>query len=166
MKSWNILYWLRFRNNVWTQCLNGWSAIDTSRSYLVLYVAAKHRRVGQNLCRKLLATTFLDPKIAKESISVVESCHRSRAGALWRHFQTISISNSQQPDHACMNFHSVTQRIQYMHAWSWSAWSEFHLSGWFGACMAGGQPGSDMAAAWLGTGKSCKTKALLKNRPT
>eukprot|EP01048_Picozoa_sp_COSAG05_P026277 COSAG05_NODE_7084_length_857_cov_2.055409_1_plen_41_part_10 len=32
----------------------------------LLYVAAKPRRVGQNLCRKQLASTFLDPKIAKE----------------------------------------------------------------------------------------------------
>eukprot|EP01048_Picozoa_sp_COSAG05_P043936 COSAG05_NODE_24580_length_246_cov_8.802721_1_plen_46_part_10 len=38
----------------------------TGLGYL-LYVAAKPRRVGQNLCRKQLASTFLDPKIAKES---------------------------------------------------------------------------------------------------
>ena len=82
----------------------------------VLYDAAESRRGGSEFVQKKTGATFLDPKIAKESISVVQSCHRSRAGALWRHFQTISISNSQQPDHACMNFHSVTQRIQYMHA--------------------------------------------------
>eukprot|EP01048_Picozoa_sp_COSAG05_P013351 COSAG05_NODE_1414_length_4943_cov_9.634806_2_plen_101_part_00 len=46
----------------------------------------------------------IDPKIGKESISVIESYHRSRADALHGHFQTKSISNRQQPDHACMNF--------------------------------------------------------------
>ena len=87
-----------------------------SYSYL-LYVAAKPRRVGQNLCRKQLASTFLDPKIAKESISVIESCHRSRADALQGHFQPTSISNRQQPDHACINFClSHSENSVQMHA--------------------------------------------------
>ena len=77
----------------------------------------KPRRVGQNLCRKQLASTFLDPKIAKESISVIESCHRSCADALQAHFLKISISNRQQPDHACMNFClSHSENSVQMHA--------------------------------------------------
>ena len=84
---------------------------------LVLYVAAKPRRVGQNLCRKQLASTFLDSKIAKESISVIESCHRSRADALQGHFRPTSISNSQQPDQACINFClSHSENSVQMHA--------------------------------------------------
>ena len=72
---------------------------------------------GQNLCRKKLASTFLDPKIAKESISVIESCHRSRADALQGHFRPTSISNSQQPDHACINFClSHSENSVQMHA--------------------------------------------------
>ena len=83
----------------------------------VLYVAAKPRRVGQNLCRKQLASTFLDPKIAKESISAIESCHRSRADALQDHFQPTSIYNCQQPDHACINFClSHSENSVQMHA--------------------------------------------------
>ena len=83
----------------------------------VLYVAAKPRRVGQNLCRKQLASTFLDPKIAKESISAIESCHRSRADALQDHFQPTSIYNCQQPDHACINFClSHSENSLQMHA--------------------------------------------------
>ena len=84
---------------------------------LYMYVAAKPRRVGQNLFRKQLASTFLDPKIDKESISVIESYHRSRADALHGHFQTKSISNRQQPDHACMNFClSHSENSVQMHA--------------------------------------------------
>ena len=83
----------------------------------ILYVAAKPRRVGQNLCRKQLASTFLDPKIAKESISAIESCHRSRADALQDHFQPTSIYNCQQPDHACINFClSHSENSVQMHA--------------------------------------------------
>ena len=83
----------------------------------VLYGAAKPRRVGQNLCRKQLASTFLDPKIAKESISAIESCHRSRADALQDHFQPTSIYNCQQPDHACINFClSHSENSVQMHA--------------------------------------------------
>ena len=85
--------------------------------YYLLYVAAKPRRVGQNLCRKQLASTFLDPKIAKESISAIESCHRSRADALQDHFQPTSIYNCQQPDHACINFClSHSENSVQMHA--------------------------------------------------
>ena len=91
-------------------------SFDTCTLY-VLYVAAKPRRVGQNLCRKQLASTFLDPKIAKESISAIESCHRSRADALQDHFQPTSIYNCQQPDHACINFClSHSENSVQMHA--------------------------------------------------
>eukprot|EP01048_Picozoa_sp_COSAG05_P010402 COSAG05_NODE_912_length_6631_cov_192.387171_4_plen_177_part_00 len=75
------------------------------------------RRVGQNLCRKQLASTCLNSKIAKESISVIESCHRSRADALQGHFQATSISNRQQPDHACINLClSHSENSVQMHA--------------------------------------------------
>ena len=82
-----------------------------------MYGAAESRGGGQNLCRKKLASTFLDPKIAKESISVIESCHRSRADALQGHFRPTSISNRQQPDHACINFClSHSENSVQMHA--------------------------------------------------
>ena len=69
------------------------------------------------MCRKQLASTFLDPKIAKESISAIESCHRSRADALQDHFQPTSIYNCQQPDHACINFClSHSENSVQMHA--------------------------------------------------
>ena len=66
------------------------------------------RRGDQNLCRKQLASTFLDAKFGKESISVIQSCHRSRAGALCGHFQTISISNRQTAG-SCMHEISLSQ---------------------------------------------------------
>ena len=92
-------------------------ALGSTQGLQVLYVAAKPRRVGQNLCRKQLASTFLDPKIAKESISAIESCHRSRADALQDHFQPTSIYNCQQPDHACINFClSHSENSVQMHA--------------------------------------------------
>ena len=90
------------------------AAWGVATSY-ILYVAAESRRVGQNLCRKKLATTFLDPKIAKESISVIESCHRSRAGALCGHFQTISISNRQTAG-SCMHEISLSHSENSVHA--------------------------------------------------
>ena len=66
---------------------------------------------------KMLASTFLDPKIAKGSISVIESYHRSRADALQDHFQPTSIYNCQQPDHACINFClSHSENSVQMHA--------------------------------------------------
>ena len=98
--------------------LRKFHSLDPLASYgYLLYGAAKPRRVGQNLCRKQLASTFLDPKIAKESISAIESCHRSRADALQDHFQPTSIYNCQQPDHACINFClSHSENSVQMHA--------------------------------------------------
>ena len=106
--------------------------------------------------QKLPRNPFLSSKVATDRAPtryrVIFGRHRSQT------------ANSQIM-HALM-FVSVTQRIQYrcMHAWSVDL--NFHLSGWISACMATGQPGLDLADAWLGIEKSCKNNALLKNRPT
>eukprot|EP01048_Picozoa_sp_COSAG05_P033375 COSAG05_NODE_13346_length_433_cov_3.332335_1_plen_91_part_10 len=57
------------------------------------------------MCRKKLATTFLDPKIAKESISVIESCPDRALALCAGIFIRYRSQTGKQPDHACVTTH-------------------------------------------------------------
>ena len=96
----------------------------TLKKKCFLCVSSRAREGGSKFVKKIAGHHFttctavhVDPKIARESISVIQSCHRSRAGALWAHFLKIWISNNQQPDHACINFClSHSENSVQMHA--------------------------------------------------